>query len=563
MEDTKKTKEKERLAEAVSPEPQESLSLSYLKQNFDNKMDKVATGLENIAAGVSNLPSSTFNVAFQPNSTPQTSDQALWVAIKNRTEAVGFNRYLEFINRVLCEGPKDSRSSPGGDAKEFEAREGRLKNKLNERFLDLPNPLHGVDAYNLLKVATEVFLLLECGVVINPAREPKTGEPMVLKDPKTNQPILDSTGNPIPVVPGLEESRLGQTITLRDIRLKLTQYLGPRGLPYLDRIVRNLFPNMELDEVLTDSPYCYGILKSRFSCPCMIEFIWSYWHEEGMLVQGINAISLRFQNRRLALGRDPLAHLETDPLRGLNNLLWGYIQDEQHRLTVKRRTYEYDHHYGLTLYGKAVPKIQPADSRSKFLEAFHNLLHISWVFFKEQADTQVIPDGFPLLNALKEVHLLLAEGAHNQFGDLPWTARVEMLIQQWLLARTEMREFLRGRAMVPYPEAWMSQVDVMKTLQGWTDVTVRHFRDLAVFGEQLLLTIRYGDWSEVIDENQAKNWATSWRPEIQGYIHAYRAVTGVDLASEPVNYTLPSVLLRERAGKAGMETMKNSKQNRR
>ena len=89
----------------------------------------------------------------------------------------------------------------------------------------------------------------------------------------------------------------------------------------------------------------------------------------------MNAISRRFQNVRGPGERDPLAHLEIDPLRPLNNLLWGYIQDEQNRLTVKRRAYEYDHHYGLTLYGKAVPPLRPADSRSKFLEAFHNLLH--------------------------------------------------------------------------------------------------------------------------------------------------------------------------------------------
>ena len=120
----------------------------------------------------------------------------------------------------------------------------------------------------------------------------------------------------------------------------------------------------------------------------------------------------------------------------------------------------------------------PADSRSKFLEGFHNLLNLTSVFYKEDNDTTVIPDGFPLLNALKEVHLTLAQGAHNQFGDLPWTARVEMLLQQWILARSEMRDFLQSRAMVPYKEAWMPQTDTMRTLQGWSDVTVTHFRDL-------------------------------------------------------------------------------------
>ena len=132
----------------------------------------------------------------------------------------------------------------------------------------------------------------------------------------------------------------------------------------------------------------------------------------------------------------------------------------------------------------------------------------------------MIADGFPLLNALKEVHLILAQGAHNQFGDLPWTARAEMLLAEFILARPEIRDFLQSRVMVPYKEAWMPQVDMMKTMQGWTDVTITHFRDLGVFGEQLLLSIRYGDWIDVNDEDSAKNWARYWRPEIQGYLHA-------------------------------------------
>jgi hypothetical protein len=60
----------------------------------------------------------------------------------------------------------------------------------------------------------------------------------------------------------------------------------------------------------------------------------------------MNAIALRFQNRRLS-DRDPLANPEIDPIRPLNNLMWGYIQDDQHRLTLQRRSFEYDHHYGL------------------------------------------------------------------------------------------------------------------------------------------------------------------------------------------------------------------------
>jgi hypothetical protein len=154
---------------------------------------------------------------------------------------------------------------------------------------------------------------------------------------------------------------------------------------------------------------------------------------------------------------------------------------------------------------------------------------------------------------LKEVHLQLSEGAHNQFGDLPWTARTEMLTMQWLLARPEMREFLRGRAMVPYREPWMGAIDAMKRLQGWTDTSISHFRDLGVFGEQLLLSVRYGDWIDVNDQEQARNWARYWKPEIQSYLHAYFAVTGVDLSAEMTDsrraadrYMQPSIHLRNR-----------------
>jgi len=294
-------------------------------------------------------------------------------------------------------------------------------------------------------------------------------------------------------------------------------------------------------------PECDRVLTAKINEPCLLELIWSYWHEEGMLMQSINAIAQRFQNVRRPGDRDPLAAIEIDPLRPLNNLLWGYVQDEVHRLSVKRRAYEYMHQYGLVLFGKATSDVHPADNRSKFLEGFHNLLSQASKFFKEDFQTTVIADGFPLLNALKEVHMVLAEGAHNQFGDLTWTARTEMLLSEYMLSRPEIREFLQSRIMVPYKEPWMPQVDTMKQLQGWTDVSVSHFSDLGTFGEELLLSIRYGDWINVNNEDSAKNWARYWRPEIQGYLHSYRVATGVDLTNpETVDTTLPSVLLQKR-----------------
>jgi len=467
-------------------------------------------------------------------------DYGLWAAIRNRTDAIRSDSHIDFINRVLNE--KDTLVGTG--AKRDDKRKVRTEDtevgapSLKERRDALAQlPVYGVDAYNLLKLATQAFLLLEAGVVVQDRDV----------DGKTFDPDNDDGFK------SDEASRLERPVDFGEVERKLRAYLGgslPGSLPYLKRIVRALLGE---DATPGKTPYALGILGDRFTSPSMLELIWSYWHEEGMLVQTMNAICMRFQNRRGPLERDPLANLEIDSLRPLNNLLWGYIQDEYNRLTVPRRAYEYDHHYGLKLVGKAVPELRSADSRSKFIEAFHNLLQRTAAFYREDADTTVIADGFSLLSSLREVHLILAEGAHNQFGDLPWTSRVEMLMMQWFLSRPEMREFLRGRAMVPYEESWMGQVDTMKRLQGWTDTSVTHFRNLGTYGEQILLSIRYGDWSVENNQDAAKLWARYWRPEIQGYIHAYLATTGVnlsedvvDLRSAPVRYLQPSTLLQNR-----------------
>jgi hypothetical protein len=463
-------------------------------------------------------------VTLQRSASIPTRDLGLWAAIRTHEKAISFGGigkgpgglrgYQGFIEQVLCGDagrlvvPVDPcERHPGGDL---------LKEKSS---LAKQLPMHGMAAYELLKTATEIFLLWNCGVAIR---------------------TTDAWQNPITTADE-ESARTG--IPVGQVMSTLTNFLGTNRLPYIERVVGTAFPGY----VSSNSVFCTNVLTPRADCVCLIELIWSYWHEEAMLVQSMNAISRRFQNVRSLSDRDPLAHVTIDPLRPLNNLLWGYVQDELNRLTVNRRGAEYDHEYGITLRGRAIQAMRPADSRSKFLEGFHNLLHLCTIFYKEDNDTTVIADGFPLLNALKEVHLLLAQGAHNQFGDLPWTARVEMLVQQWLLARQEMRDFLQSRPMVPYTEAWMPQVDTMKTLQGWSDVTVTHFHDLATFGEQILLSIRYGDWIDLNDENHAKNWARYWRPEIQGYIHAYRTATGIDLTNpDTVDYTMPAVHLQKR-----------------
>jgi hypothetical protein len=80
----------------------------------------------------------------------------------------------------------------------------------------------------------------------------------------------------------------------------------------------------------------------------------------------------------------------------------------------------------------------------------------------------------------------------------------------------------------------MGHVDTLRQMFGWADASVRHYRDLAVYGERLLLSVRYVDWGSINEDLYATSWLTFWRSEIQAYVHSYRAVTGIDLNTDEV-----------------------------
>jgi len=473
-------------------------------------VESLQTGAEALKSGIGG------GVKLTRQFPPATRHKALWAIIRNRSEAVSFNRYKQFVDSVMCGG------SPDGSSAELNTQFQKLK-------------FRGTDSYELLKKATEAFLMHETGVLHEDIEFDEEEE-------KTRLPQLQKSNRT------MAANRDLYLVTLED---------ESRTFPYF-QVIRERLSEIPLKPPGASSEGCYGILKTRISPPVLIELIWSYWHEEGMLAQSLKTLSLRFQNRAVkgeGNNKQPLSTMNLDPLRPLGNLLWGYIQDEQHRLSVARRAYEYDHHYGFSIAGRAVPQLDAADSRNGFLEAFHMLLHRCSIYYREQSDTTKVPDGYPILNTLKECHLLLAQGAHNQYGDLPWTARVEMLMEMWLLARPEMREFLGRRTMVPYPEEWMPAVDQMRDLMGWRGTSIRHFQELGHFGEMILLSIRFGNWSDEFDENVAGLWAQQAREAVLAYLNAYRAATGVDLSADgdKANVELsrkrtmaPSALLRSR-----------------
>ena len=93
--------------------------------------------------------------------TEATDDIGLWVVIRKSAEALSFNNYFRFINFVLCR-------EPIGETRDFEterfpAKQDRYDRLRHERFL----PFTDAEAYRLLKVATEAFVVVNCGVALS------------------------------------------------------------------------------------------------------------------------------------------------------------------------------------------------------------------------------------------------------------------------------------------------------------------------------------------------------------------------------------------------------------
>ncbi|MDD5319938.1 MAG: hypothetical protein PHD43_04860 [Methylococcales bacterium] len=361
--------------------------------------------------------SGNINVSLTRTETAFTEDKAFWTAIRNSTEALSFNNYLRFMDWIFC--GKTPTDLSAFESSRFDTKKATWQDPLlKTRFL----PFTDTDAYRVVKAATEAFVMVNCGILKTPQPFTQTG------DRDLDEAYLDRRDLPLPTNKGLLSDAFNSDYLV-------TADGNGKTLPYL-AVIRRKLPDIPIKiKPFEDAAggisadECFGILQDKLDNPCLLELIWSYWHEEGMLVQTMNSISRRFQNVRSPNRQDPLANMEIDPLRPLNNIFWGYIQDEQHRLTVGRRHYEYDHHYGLRLEGKAVQNSRPVDTRSKFLEAFHHLLRLCTVFYKQDDDTTVKADAFPVLNALKEVHLILSQGAHNQFGDLPSMSGVNYLVR--------------------------------------------------------------------------------------------------------------------------------------
>lgn len=286
--------------------------------------------------------------------------------------------------------------------------------------------------------------------------------------------------------------------------------------------------------------------------PFALELIYNYWLEEGFTCQTLFAITERYRNKP-GKWTEKLMNLTLDPLRPVNDLLTGYIRDLRigELLIPEERSLEYQNQYGYILSSRR--NLRATDVRSEFHSAFNKLLMECSAYFKQADDNTINANAFPVLTALQDLNLILAKGDVNQAVYFARQARIEILIEQQILNRSEIGDYLRERPLIPYGADWMRRVDAMKGLQGWNPISIRVFNDLAEKGEIILLSVRFINWT-AMNEAAAKAWASYFRDTIQTYIHRYNTVTGVDLSADNSKYNvftdtrdlLPSVLIYQK-----------------
>ena len=112
---------------------------------------------------------------------------------------------------------------------------GKTDKVLTRQLDELRSDIYGMAAYDLLKTATEIFLLLNCGVKIEG------------KDLATGESLFDKYEEAID---------LGETVSLDEISERLRAYLGEGRLPYINRILRDAFS----DEKIIDRVHCEGVI---------------------------------------------------------------------------------------------------------------------------------------------------------------------------------------------------------------------------------------------------------------------------------------------------------------
>jgi hypothetical protein len=101
-------------------------------------------------ARVKRVEASNVDVQLQRAEMPPTADQALWVVIRKATDAISYNHYESFIDVVMCPEDHDKEEQRLED-------EGVTRQRVRAMRARRSLPFPDVEAYRLLKAATEVF----------------------------------------------------------------------------------------------------------------------------------------------------------------------------------------------------------------------------------------------------------------------------------------------------------------------------------------------------------------------------------------------------------------------
>ena len=108
-----------------------------------------------------------------------------------------------------------------------------VDSRLERKIRELGTQMHGVGAYQVLKTATEVFLLFQCGVRIEAKAATSTsGSSIRTKNPPASAKFVD----------------------FGFVKGKLREYLGtPPQLPYITRVAEAAFPELLHDGIFSRS----------------------------------------------------------------------------------------------------------------------------------------------------------------------------------------------------------------------------------------------------------------------------------------------------------------------
>ena len=196
----------------------------------------------NVGSQTAEAPDGTAHRPITVRLSPASEDPrvhtevALWDVIERSTHRLSFSRYLRFMDEVLKPGIR-----PDGPPPEpFQKRDSAYPRRYS---------VYGSDAYDLVREATNLFLMQETG------RRDDISWTFQRRDEADTA--------------ALEAARLAY------IELA-TKSADPRMIPYMALIRQKLAEvPIKSEFVLGTAPGEYGILRGRINSPAMIELIWS------------------------------------------------------------------------------------------------------------------------------------------------------------------------------------------------------------------------------------------------------------------------------------------------